>query len=55
MTIIIKNTTTKNEVEKILLKFNKPSKIKSLRKVYGKFPIEGNAVVIQKKMRNEWD
>jgi hypothetical protein len=55
MTIIIKSKPTKKEVEKILLKFNKPSKMKSLRNVYGKFPIEGDAVAIQKKLRNEWD
>ncbi|WP_165698053.1 hypothetical protein [Flavobacterium nackdongense] len=55
MTIIIKKKASKKEVEKLLLKLETPAKKKSLRNVFGIFPIEGDAVEIQKKMRNEWD
>ena len=55
MTIIIKNKTSKVEIEKLLSKLNKSKSKKSLRNVYGKFPIEGDALAIQKNMRNEWD
>lgn len=56
MTIIIKKGTTKEEVEKLLLKLNKsPKKKKSLWNVYGKYTIEGDALEIQKKLRDEWD
>ncbi len=55
MTIIIKNNTSKLEVEKMLLKLNKSKAKKSLRNVYGKYLIEGDALIIQKKLRNEWD
>ena len=49
MTIIIKKQSTKIEIEKQLLKLEKPLRKKSLRNVYGIFPIEGDAVEIQKK------
>lgn len=55
MTIIIKSKTSKVEVEKILLKFTKSKLKKSLRNVFGKNAIEGDAISIQKKLRNEWD
>jgi len=56
MTIVIKKGATKEEVEKLLLEVNKnPKKKKSLWNVYGKHTIEGDAVEIQKKLRNEWD
>ncbi len=55
MTIIIKKKATKKEVEKLLLKIDSLPKKKSLRNVYGVFAIEGDAVEIQKKLRNEWD
>jgi len=56
MTIVIKKGATKEEVEKLLLDVNKkPKKKKSLWNVYGKHTIEGDAVEIQKKLRNEWD
>ena len=42
-------------VEKLLLKLIKTKKKTGLRKYFGKFPIEGDAVEIQKKLRNEWD
>lgn len=55
MTVVIKKKTTKKEVEKFLQKIENLPKKKSLRNVYGIFPIEGDAVEIQKKLRNEWD
>lgn len=55
MTIVIKKKTSKKEVETLLLKLENPIKKKTLRNVFGLFPIEGDAVEIQKKMRNEWD
>jgi len=55
MTIIIKSITPKIEVEKILLKFAKSKSRKTLRNVFGKNLIVGDAVSIQKKLRNEWD
>jgi hypothetical protein len=55
MTIVIKKGTTKLEVEKLLLKLNKPNKNKGLRQFYGKFPIDGDALEIQKKLRDEWN
>ena len=55
MTIIIKKRSTKIEIEKQLLKLEKPLIKKSLRNVFGIFPMIGDAVEIQKKMRNEWD
>ena len=55
MTIVIKSKTSKIEVEKILLKFSKSKSKKSLRNVYGKHFINGDAIAIQKKLRNEWD
>ena len=57
MTIIIKKGTTKKEVEKLLLKLNKPNKNKGLTQFLGK-PIldkKVDAVEYQKKIRNEWD
>jgi len=55
MITIIKNKTTKKEVEKLLSKMDSLPKKKSLRKVYGIFPIKGDALEIQKQLRNEWD
>lgn len=55
MTIIIKNKTSKIELEKLLLKFAKSKSKKSLRNVFGKNTIKGDVLSIQKKMRNEWD
>lgn len=55
MAVIIKKKTTKKEIEILLLKINHSKNKKSLRNVHGVFPIEGDAVEIQKKMRNEWD
>lgn len=55
MTVIIRSKTSKVEVEKILLKFTKSRLKKSLRNVFGKNIIEGDAVSFQKKLRNEWD
>jgi hypothetical protein len=49
MTVIIKKQTTKKEVEILLNKMSNTLKKKSLRNVYGKFPIEGDALEIQKK------
>lgn len=55
MTIVIKKKTTKKEVESLLLKIDSLPKKKQLRNVFGIFPMKGNAVEIQKKIRNEWD
>jgi hypothetical protein len=56
MTIVIKKGTTKTEVAKLLLKLDKkPKKKKSLWNVYGQCAIEGDALEIQKRLRNEWD
>jgi hypothetical protein len=55
MTIVIKNKTTKSEIKKILEKYTHVKKRKSLRNVFGKFNIEGDALEIQKKMRDEWN
>jgi hypothetical protein len=55
MTIVIKKGATKEEVEKLLLKLDKKPKKKGLKQFYGKFAIEGDALEIQKKLRDEWD
>ena len=55
MVITIKKGATKQEVEKLLLKLNKPKKNIGLRKFFGKFPIRGDALEIQKKLRDEWN
>lgn len=55
MTIVIKKGATKEEVERLLLQLDKKSKKKGLKQFYGKFSIEGDAVEIQKKLRDEWD
>ena len=55
MTVIIKSKTSKVEVERILLKFTKSKSKKTLRNVFGKNIIEGDAIYIKKKMRNDWD
>lgn len=58
MTIVIKKNTSKETIEKILLKISTLKKEKGLRKFFGK-PIadigEMDAVTYQKKLRNEWD
>lgn len=58
MTIVIKKKTSKEAIEKILLKVSSLKKEKGLRKFFGK-PIvdmgELDAVTYQKKLRNEWD
>ncbi len=57
MIITIKKESTKEEVEKQLakLKSKKEKKKKSLWNVFGQCTIEGDALEIQKKMRDEWD
>lgn len=55
MTIIVKKETSKKEITTILRQFKKKVPEKNLRSVYGIFPIQGDAVVIQKAFRNEWD
>lgn len=56
MVITIKKGATKEEVEKELLKFaKKPIKKKSLWNVYGLCTIKGDALEIQKKLRDEWN
>lgn len=55
MTIVIKNKTSKAEIKKLLEKVKSAPKTKSLRKVFGKFTIDGDAIEIQKELRNEWD
>lgn len=56
MVITIKKGATKEEVEKLLSNLNqKPKKKKSLWNVYGKNTIEGDALEIQKKLRDEWN
>ena len=54
MTTIIKKGFSKEDVEIILNKI-KIKKSKSLRKYFGKLPIQGDAVRIQKNLRNEWE
>ena len=53
MTTIIKKGFSKEDVEIILDKI-KIKKSKSLKKYFGILPIEGDAVAIQKNLRNEW-
>ncbi|HTN19330.1 MAG TPA: hypothetical protein VL125_02600 [Pelobium sp.] len=55
MTIVIKKKTNKEEIATMLQRFKKTSPKKSLRSVYGILPIKGDAVAIQKALRNEWD
>ncbi len=57
MTITIKKKTSKKELEMLLLQFKKKadSKKKSLKSVFGIFKFDEDAVMIQKKLRNEWD
>lgn len=57
MIITIKKGATKEEIEKQLakLKSKQEKKKKSLWNVFGQCSIEGDAMEIQKKMRDEWD
>ena len=57
MVITIKKGATREEVEKQLakLKPKQDKKKKSLWNVFGQCTIEGDALEIQKKMRDEWD
>lgn len=55
MTLTIDKKTKKEDLTQLLLKFKKETKKKSLWKVYGKFTFEGDALEIQKKLRNEWN
>ena len=55
MIITIKKGATKEEVEKQLAKLKKNQKKQGLRKYFGKLPVEGDAVEIQKKLRDEWN
>lgn len=57
MTITIKKKTSKLELENLLLKFKEKSntKKKSLLSVFGIFKFNEDAVLLQKKLRNEWD
>jgi len=57
MTITIKKKMTKKELENLLLQFKKKtnSNKKSLKSVFGIFKFDEDAVMIQKKLRNEWD
>ena len=47
MTIIIKNKTSKIELEKLLLKFAKSKSKKSLRNVFGKNTIKGDGFAVK--------
>lgn len=57
MTITIKKKTSKKELDNLLLQFKKKtnSNKKTLRSVFGIFKFDEDAVIIQKKLRNEWD
>ena len=55
MTIVVKKKTNKKEITAMLQLFKKETEKKSLRSVYGIFPIKEDAVAIQKTLRNEWD
>lgn len=55
MTIVVKTKTTKKEIATILQQFKKREPEKSMRSVYGILEIKGDAVAIQKALRNEWD
>jgi hypothetical protein len=57
MTITIKKKTSKKELENLLFQFKQKtaSKKKSLLSVFGVFKFDEDAVMIQKKLRNEWD
>ena len=57
MTVTIKKKTSKKELENLLFQFKQKtaSKKKSLRSVFGVFKFDEDAVMIQKKLRNEWD
>ena len=55
MVITIKKGATKEEVEKQLAKLKQNKQKQGLRKYFGKFPIDGDAVEIQKKLRDEWN
>jgi hypothetical protein len=55
MTIVIKKKASKKEIATILQQFSNKSSKKSLRNVYGIFKIEGDALTIQKNLRDEWD
>lgn len=57
MTITIKKKTSKKELDNLLSQFKKKtnSNKKSLRSVFGIFKFDEDAVIIQKKLRNEWD
>lgn len=55
MIITIKKGATKEEVEKQLAKLKPKKKKVGLREYFGKFPIEGDAIEIQRKLRDEWN
>ena len=53
MITIIKKGTSKAEVNMILQNIEAKPK-KTLKKFFGVLSIEGDAIEIQKKLRNEW-
>jgi hypothetical protein len=57
MTFTVKKKTSKKELENFLLQFKDKTttKKKSLLSVFGIFKFNDDAVMIQKKLRNEWD
>ena len=55
MIITIKKGATKEEVDKQLAKLKQNNKTVGLRKYFGKFPIDGDALEIQRKLRDEWN
>ena len=55
MVITIKNGAIKEEIEKQLAKLKQNNQKQDLRKYFGTFPVEGDAVEIQKKLRDEWN
>lgn len=55
MIVVIKERITKKETDALLQSFKKKNIKKSLRSVYGIYKVEGDAVELQKKMRDEWD
>lgn len=55
MIVVIKERITKKETDALLQSFKKKNIKKSLRSVYGIYKVEGDAVELQKKMRDKWD
>jgi hypothetical protein len=54
MTFILKKDTPKEELDKFLAHKSSPAKKHNFEKYVGKIKFQGDPLLIQKKMRDEW-